>query len=134
MASSRAADPSALARRPTESTLAWAHRLASSAEELHEHGKFGQAATHFEAASDAYISATLDTSDTHNMQSLRLLASAHANRAHELRLRMRLHGVRAAELQSWSSTTKAALFTTSFWPAHTSAAQSRALQPGPLPL
>ena len=96
MASSRAADPSALARRPTESTLAWAHRLASSAEELHEHGKFGQAATHFEAASDAYISATLDTSDTHNMQSLRLLASAHANRAHELRLRMRLHGVRAA--------------------------------------
>ena len=82
-----AADPAAIKR---------AHRLAEAAEQQYEEGRWTQAVAQFEAASDAYVSATLATTDTDNVQNLRLLALSHLHRAHELKLRMRLHGVQAA--------------------------------------
>ena len=78
---------------PEQAPLARAHRLASAAEELYEEGRWQQAIERFEAASDAYVSATLATTDTTVVQSLRLMANSHSQRAHELRLRTKLHGM-----------------------------------------
>ena len=60
--------------------LAKAHRLGSTAEEQEpsEH-----AVRQFEAAADAYVSATLHTADSQVVQALRMLAASHAQRAHE---------------------------------------------------
>ena len=76
--------------------LGKAHRLASLAEELYEEGRWKQAIEKFEAASDAYVSATLATTDTTVVQNLRLLANSHSQRAHELRLRTKLHDMHEA--------------------------------------
>ena len=78
-------------RDGTSQALARAHRLASSAEELYEEGRWAQAIERYEAASKAFVAATLATSDTTVVQSLRLLANSHSQRAHELRLRATLH-------------------------------------------
>ena len=66
-----------------ERPLDVAHRNASRAEELYEEGRWKQAAEYFEAACDAYVSATLETTDTNLVQSLRQLALSHAKKAHE---------------------------------------------------
>ena len=76
-----------------DAALARANRNASSAEELYEEGRWKQAIDKFEAAADDYISATLLTTDTAVVQSLRMLAQSHSQRAHELRLRAKLHGM-----------------------------------------
>ena len=67
--------------------------LASDAEELFEEGHWLAAATKFEEAAEAYIRATLHTTDSRNVQALRQLALAHSQRSHELRLRAKIHGV-----------------------------------------
>ena len=71
--------------------LELAHRLASEGEDLYEEGRLGSAAQRFEAAAEQYVRATLHTSDTESIQSLRQLAIAHTQRAHEIVCRMRLH-------------------------------------------
>lgn len=70
--------------------------LALQAEELYDEGKWHKAVNLFELAAEAYVKATLQTNDTMSLQSLRLLAVSHTQRAHELRLRIRLHGLVAA--------------------------------------
>ncbi len=71
--------------------LVAAHALAVEAEELYEEGRWKRAADRFEAASEQYVRATLCTADADSLQSLRLLALAHSQRAHELRCRLVLH-------------------------------------------
>ena len=80
---------------PSEAALETAHRHASKAEEYYEEGRWMQAVESFEAASEAYVSAILDTTDTNLVQSLRRFAQSHSHRAHELRMRMKLHGMQA---------------------------------------
>lgn len=82
---------------------------ASKGEELYEEGRWRQAAERFEAAADAYVAATLQTSDTKCVQSLRLLAAAHSQRAHEVRLRMKLHNLHASFSESSPTDSHAAL-------------------------
>ena len=78
--------------------LALATSLAAAAEENYEEGRWAKAVEKFEAASEAYVSATLRTSDTKCVQALRTLALSHAQRAHETRLRIRLqNGLHAAD-------------------------------------
>jgi hypothetical protein len=77
-------------------TCVEAASLASQAEELYDEGRWHKACQLFELAAEAYVKATLHTSDTKSLQSLRLLAVSHTQRAHELRLRIRLHGLAAA--------------------------------------
>lgn len=72
---------------------AHAAALALSAEELYEEGQWLPAAERFEAASEAYVAATLLTGDPGCIQALRLLARDHAEKAHELRMRIKLHGI-----------------------------------------
>lgn len=76
--------------KSSKDPLARATALAQEAEDREEEGLFGAAVARFEAASEAYVSATLLTADTKTVQELRLLALSHAQRALELRLRMRL--------------------------------------------
>lgn len=71
--------------------LVAAHALAVEAEELYGEGRWKRAADRFEAASEQYVRATLVTADADSLQSLRLLALAHSQRAHELRCRLVLH-------------------------------------------
>lgn len=76
--------------------LSAANRLAAAAEECYEEGRWALAVEKFEAASEAYVGATLHTSDTKCVQALRMLALSHAQRAHETRLRINLqHGLHA---------------------------------------
>ena len=76
--------------------LTAANRLAAAAEECYEEGRWALAVEKFEAASEAYVCATLHTSDTKCVQALRMLALSHAQRAHETRLRINLqHGLHA---------------------------------------
>ena len=76
--------------------LSAANRLAAAAEECYEEGRWALAVEKFEAASEAYVCATLHTSDTKCVQALRMLALSHAQRAHETRLRINLqHGLHA---------------------------------------
>ena len=79
-----------LAGRPP---LAAAHKHSDAAEEFIEDGRWLQAAECLEQASEAFVAATLLTTDSDCVQSLRLLASAHAQRAHELRMRAKLCGL-----------------------------------------
>mmetsp|Transcript_25070 Transcript_25070/g.50898 ORF Transcript_25070/g.50898 Transcript_25070/m.50898 type:complete len:362 (+) Transcript_25070:78-1163(+) len=81
----------------TPPPLELAHRLASEGEDFYEEGRLGSAAQRFEAAAEQYVRATLCTSDTESLQSLRLLAISHTQRAHEIVCRMRLHDAQLAD-------------------------------------
>jgi hypothetical protein len=74
----------------TAAPLVRAHALAVAAEDLHDEGRWREAAQKLEAAAEQYVRATLTTSDVASLQSLRLLAISHSQRAHELRCRITL--------------------------------------------
>ena len=77
--------------------LELAHRLASEGEDFYEEANLEAAAQRFEAAAEQYVRATLCTGDTESLQSLRLLAISHTQRAHEIVCRMRLHDAQLAD-------------------------------------
>lgn len=77
--------------RSSLSPLEQAHRLAQEGEDLYEEGRLSSAAQRFESAAEHYVRATLSTGDSESLQSLRLLALSHSQRAHEIVCRMRLH-------------------------------------------
>lgn len=81
----------------TPPPLELAHKLASEGEDFYEESNLEAAAQRFEAAAEQYVRATLCTSDTESLQSLRLLAISHTQRAHEIVCRMRLHDAQLAD-------------------------------------
>ena len=88
-----------MTQQSTPPPLELAHKLASEGEDFYEESNLEAAAQRFEVAAEQYVRATLCTSDTESLQSLRLLAISHTQRAHEIVCRMRLHDahvVRAA--------------------------------------
>eukprot|EP00965_Chrysotila_dentata_P005530 182489-Pleurochrysis_carterae.AAC.1 len=87
------------AQTARDAPLLRAHALAVEAEDLFEEGRWKQAsnkaAQSFELAAEHYVKATLSTSDVGSLQSLRELALAHLQRAHELKCRYCLHATYA---------------------------------------
>ena len=75
----------------TPSACQNAVNLASEAEELCEEERWLPAIEKFEASAQEYVRAALQTNDTQLVQSLRLIAKSQVERAHELRLRLKLH-------------------------------------------
>ena len=72
-----------------------ANGFAIEAEEAYEEGRWKLAADRFEEAAEAYVQATLLTSDTTALQALRQLALSHSQRAHELKCLFKLHSLHA---------------------------------------
>ncbi|KAL1493504.1 hypothetical protein AB1Y20_017209 [Prymnesium parvum] len=73
--------------------LQQANSLAIEAEDLYLDGHMQQAAARYEKAAEAYVRATLSTSDTATLQSLRQLALAHSHRSHELKWLVELNSL-----------------------------------------
>ena len=73
-----------MTQQSTPPPLELAHKLASEGEDFYEESNLEAAAQRFEAAAEQYVRATLCTSDTESLQSLRLLAISHTQRAHEI--------------------------------------------------
>ena len=86
-----------MTQQSTPPPLELAHKLASEGEDFYEESNLEAAAQRFEAAAEQYVRATLCTSDTESLQSLRLLAISHTQRAHEIVCRMRLHDAQLAD-------------------------------------